>query len=1171
MVKPNLFLNLILLFILFASCTQAEKKNIALQQIDERTKIKGYEVPQELIAKPRVVLAGKPKVVRALNPTIVKEKKHSTGNAEPSKSIAGVPQVCTPGQNGFSTPIRITATGVTFFSGNPEMVVAKDPSSKDINPHGFFSFGTIQGLKTNQIRSLHQDHHGNLWFSSDDGITRYDGKYLSHFVVSHGMYKNNIILSILEDQSGFLWFGTFGGGVLCFDGKKFTQYTKKEGLSNNIVNCIIQDRSGNFWMATSGGGVSKFDGKVFTHYTTKEGLASDQIRSIFQDNEGKIWFGTFGKGVSRFDGHSFSNYSEKEGFPATHIASIIQDKAGNMWFGSYKKGLIKYDGHFFYQYTDKQGLSNSNVLCMVQEDNGIIWVGSSGAGIFMFDGKIFNNYTEEDGLSNNFIRCSVIGKQGDLWFGTRDGGLVRYRKNLFNHYTDNEGLGASKVLSIIPDKKGNLWFGSFGGGITRYDGKEFAAYSLNESLLNKYVYTLLEDDDGAIWIGSDGGGITRFDGKYFSQYTQNEGLCNNSIRCIIKDRNHYLWIGSYGGGVSKFDGKSFVNYSEKEGLSSSKILCMLEEKNGVLWFGTDGGGVTRFDGKKFTHFSAKESLKSNTVTSMLQDNKGDLWFGSSGGGVTRYDGKTFTFYTKKEGLSNNYITSLLQDKKSDIWIGTSLGPNMLKTDQLRISSEKSKSLIFKNFSYEDGFLGIGCNLNALFEDKNSTLWVGSTNRLTAIRPNEEVPDTVPPNIKLINIQLYNENIPWIKIESNKDTSFVLENGVRVGDFKFTAISKWYFLPENLSLAYNNNFLTFSFIGISQKQTPKIRYQYQLEGFDSHWSAPTYLTEISYGNLRPGKYLFKVKAMNSEGVWSQESRYSFAIRYPWWKTGWFYSLLIIGIVALIISYIKWREHKHKLHEKLLNKKIEEQTYELIEKNREFEKKNVELQIANSEKDKFFSIIAHDVRGPLSTFLSFTEMIAENIQSYDKNEIQTMTASMKESAASLFKLLENLLEWARMQRGLIQYNPERFNLIEVFNDSLETTYQSAKNKSINLYVEIPSDMEVVADRNMLSVIFRNLTSNAIKFTPKGGEVIIKARKSENSLVEISVIDTGIGMEEQILNGLFKIDVHNNRKGTDGEMSIGLGLLLCKDFVEKQKGSIWVESEPGKGSTFYFTLHS
>jgi signal transduction histidine kinase len=548
-----------------------------------------------------------------------------------------------------------------------------------------------------------------------------------------------------------------------------------------------------------------------------------------------------------------------------------------------------------------------------------------------------------------------------------------------------------------------------------------------------------------------------------------------------------------------------------------------------------------------------------------------MWFGSFGGGLLRFNGKYFTLYSRSDGLSNDIITSLRQDRHGNLWIGTKMGPNMLRADKFKLKPGSPNSNIFKSFTYDDGFLGIGCNLNAQLEDKNGVIWFGSSNRLTAIKPDEEVPDTVAPNIKLTNIQLFNESIPWSDIDPRTDTSIILGNSVHIHHFQFSNISKWYFLPEELSLYHDNNFLTFHYIGISQSQTPKIRYEYWLEGLDRNWSSPTDHTEAAYGNLNPGRYNFKVKAMNAEGIWSKECSFAFSIRPPWWKTWWFYALAFLVAVLTILGYIRIREYQHIAQKKLLSKIIDEQTYELKDKNRELENMNNELIIANSEKDKFFSIIAHDVRGPLGTFHLFTELMAENLETYEPKEIRLMANSMHDSASSLFKLLENLLIWARMQRGLIQFSPEQLNTIEVLNNAVETNLQTARNKSIAIIVDISDSLEIFADKNMAESILRNLISNAVKFTPRGGKVTISAEKKDDSVILFSVADTGIGMDQNALIDLFKIDIHNKRKGTEGESSAGLGLLLCSDFVKKLNGRIWAESEVGKGSTFYFTIPS
>jgi len=235
--------------------------------------------------------------------------------------------------------------------------------------------------------------------------------------------------------------------------------------------------------------------------------------------------------------------------------------------------------------------------------------------------------------------------------------------------------------------------------------------------------------------------------------------------------------------------------------------------------------------------------------------------------------------------------------------------------------------------------------------------------------------------------------------------------------------------------------------------------------------------------------------------------------------------------------------------------------------EIKRKNEQLQKLNAEKDKLFSIIAHDLRGPFSGFLGLTEILAGDLQSLTMEEIQEYSESLSKSATKLYLLLENLLQWSRMQQGSIPFHPKVWQMLQVVEECMEM--EPANNKGISIVYDIPDHIEVCADKDMLQSIIRNLVSNALKFTPKGGKIRISAKGLPDNSVEITVKDTGIGMSPSMVGDIFKLDAQTNRKGTEGEPSTGLGMLLCKEFVEKQRGTIWVESEEGKGSAFKFTL--
>jgi len=260
------------------------------------------------------------------------------------------------------------------------------------------------------------------------------------------------------------------------------------------------------------------------------------------------------------------------------------------------------------------------------------------------------------------------------------------------------------------------------------------------------------------------------------------------------------------------------------------------------------------------------------------------------------------------------------------------------------------------------------------------------------------------------------------------------------------------------------------------------------------------------------------------------------------------------------YYNGREARHVLVHDITDRKWAEA---------EIKSKNEQLLKSLAEKSRFFSIIAHDLKSPFNGFLGLTQTMAERLPSLTMEELQEITLVLENSATNLYGLLNNLLQWASMEQGLIPFNPENLKLLPTAEESLVTILDPAKNKEIELTINISEDIAVLTDKNMLQTILRNFVSNAVKFTPKRGKISVSAKTIDDKIVEMAIKDTGIGMSHEMVENLFRPDIKMNRKGTEGEPSTGLGLLLCKEFIEKQNGKIWVESEEGKGSTFHLTL--
>jgi len=988
---------------------------------------------------------------------------------------AGIPRINTPGQDSFKLPRVVPAIDSPFTAGLPEVVIAKDPGQiNNNNSASFSSFKVLHGLKTNLIFSIIQDKAGNIWIATyEGGVSKYDGRSFTRYTTSQGLSTDNI-WSMMEDSHGNLWFGTVdGGGVSKYDGKSFTNYSIGQGLSGNSVISMIEDSNGDLWFGTERGGVNKFDGKSFIHYTTAQGLIDNHVRSIVEDSNGNFWFGTDG-GVSKFDGKSFSNYTTDQGLSNNGINSIIEDSNGKLWMSSQGGGVNRYDGRSFTHYTTAQGLISDDVGDILKAKDGSLWM-CTHRGVNRFDGKSFTHFGIDQGLSSNAVTSIVEDKTGNFWFGTEGGGVCKYDGGSFTHYHQTQGLSEGGIISIREDRKGNIWIGKWRGGVDKFDGKSIAHYTTAQGLSSNNVECILEDRHGNLWFGNFASGVDKYDasgdaGETFTHFSTAQGLSSDAIYCIIEDKKGNLWFGTLGGGVSKYDGSTFTRYNTAQGLTNGIITCILEDKNGNIWIGTYGGGVNKYDGKSFSHYSTPNGQDMDNVMSIYEDSQGNIWVGTYDGGVIRFDGKSllagqasYTQYTTEQGLSNNRVSSIREDKNGNIWFLTSNGLCRMRLPGDRIPEKRGPGStqipLFKNYLVSDGFLGVGSGYNNLITDRYGNIWAGTNDRLTCFHPERDVPDSIPPNIQLSGISLFNENINWLSAEKKKDTTLVLSNGVRIHDFQFSGLSKWYYTPEQLKLVYNNNYLTFQFIGITTKRPNEVKYQFLLEGLDDNWSSITDKPEASYSDLPHGKYTFKVKAVNSEGYWSNESSYPFEIRPPWWQTNLAYLLYILIFALLLWAFIQYRSRQLIKDNLILEKKVIQRTNELsISLN---ELKKTQNQLVQREKmaslGELTAGIAHEIQNPLNFVNNFAEVNSELLEELkeDRRKPARTTGSDGKLEYRDEKLQEDIIHNIAENEQKIIHHGHRADAI------VKGMLQHSRISSDSAGLKEPTDINALAD--------------------------------------------------------------------------------------------------------------
>lgn len=771
-----------------------------------------------------------------------------------------------------------------------------------------------------------------------------------NFTPKNGL-ASSIVINIYQDNSGYLWFATQGGGVSRFNGKDFNNFTTKDGLIANDITCISEDKLGNIWIGTTDG-VSKFDGLNFYNYTVNEGLVDNAVRSIYIDDKNDIWFATSGGGISFFDGKSFKKITETDGLSSNVVYAITQNKKGDYWFAM-ENGVSKYDGIRITNYDKTNILAEKTFFSIASDSKGNVWFGSVNTGVIKYNGTHFEDIKLPDEVSKDFIGSIAEDKHGNIWFATEHGAL-KFDGIEYTLFNEKKGLSSNAVLSITTDYEGNVWIGTQQGGVNLFSSEAFVNYTPKYGLISNKITTVFQTKDGEYIIGTLSNGITVLSNNTFSHLTSIPELSQSIISSIAIDNENNLWVGTtdglfilkkqngtyvlsnrirkindislqqvvnifqdkkgaiwiatYGAGLFKIDNNEEKQYSTANGLISNDILTMFKDSKDVIWLGTNDAGVVKFENGKFVNYSEKDGLANKSVWTIAEDDNHNMFFGTIEGGISCFNpsivntaSQQFKTISTKEQLCSNNITALVWDNiDKSLWVGTDKGINKLKlTPDFKVKS-------LRYYGEHEGFKGVEVNQNAVLIDKKGLIWFGTTNGLSMYNRKFDYPNLTPPKLRLSNISLAYQNVDWRKYADSVD--------LRTN------------LPCNLVLSHLNNHLTFDFQALT---TNNVKYTYILEGQDNDWSPLSVNTEANFTNIAPGKtYTFKVKAISSNNVWSNDVvAFSFTIKPPWWQTWWFYSLSALTIVGGVFGFINYRTSQLAKEKKVLEEKVIERTLEL----------------------------------------------------------------------------------------------------------------------------------------------------------------------------------------------------------------------------------------------------
>ncbi|MDT0690377.1 two-component regulator propeller domain-containing protein [Salegentibacter sp. F188] len=1042
------------------------------------------------------------------------------------------------------------------------------------------------------------------------------------------------VASISQDRQGFIWMGTHGLGLSKYNGLDYTSYQFKEGdsssLSNSLIHITYIDKQNRLWVGTETGlDLYNRDQDSFTHIDLpgKSGSTSVAVHTILENKNGDILVGTHQYGlfkindstltasevkikgirevrnflihkITHFDDRillgtdkglfeyneeddliaplSFTTSKGKEKI-AAHIKTTEVDSKGTLWLGTTTQGLYKIDGNENGRYVIQHfPITSKRILSLLETPRKTLLCGTENDGMFEIDrkGRVINHYLnnkfDDNGIKSNSIWSLFLDNQERIWIGYYNNGVGVYDE-LYDKFADIESkpnnpnsLQSSSVTGIIKDEKGRLWIGMDGGGIDVYDP---ASNSFTHLLNNKNniangldspdVQTLFMDSKGNIWVGTWDYGIyfLEKDSDIFINYSvqnTNGEIATNRILSFSEDSKGIIWIGTFSRGIHSFntDSKSFTVYNQEpfiqNRISYSDVRRIYVDSEDHIWIGGNSGlfrlkirngafDLEVMSPRFYKHTGSQ--YHNNQILDIYEDSSKKIWIGTDGSGLCEYDMKkdSFSWIKPETGFNKVTVSSIIQDDNGVIWAAGNNGLTKIDRDKNSV----------KNYSISDGLLSDDFNNNTAFKDSSGTLYFGSYEGVNYFDPEKLTINKNTSSVYLTDLKLFNKAV------SPEDENSPLEK----------VISQ----TEKITLNHSQSVFTIDYASIDFTRPEKIQFAYYLEGFEDDWNYVQNTRSATYTNLPAGKYTFKVKAANSDGVWEDEPKsLQIEVLRPWWLTH--IAIFFYVIIFLVLCYITFR---------FINSRV--QSKRAIEQERA---RHLHEEALNDKKIQFFTNISHEFRTPLTLILSPLEDVLKEASLTEKAKEKLKI--INKNAVRLKRLIDELMDFRKLQFDKIPLNISSFNIGELLSESISYFREEAQQRNIVLSLELDERITTVwADRGKLEKILFNILSNAFKSTTNNGIItVVVARKEKHSFkliedqtplkaLEISIEDTGKGIHPDELDKIFNRFYQIKERNEQYYSGTGIGLEVVRSFVALHRGDIEVESEIGVGTKFRILL--
>ena len=1020
------------------------------------------------------------------------------------------------------------------------------------------------GLSNNSVNTICKDRDGFMWFGTTTGLNRYDGytfKIYQHAENDPGSLSDNYITDIVEMPDGRFWVNT-GRGYVLFDKEQDCFITDVTGFMKNLESGgvpeqVFVDREGNTCLSVAGEGCYRYKegGKRLFFSYVEHSLPEHGVTQIAECSDGLLLIYNTGLLVCLDRATLAIKWKSdeiKKYIPAgkTIEFSLFVDRDNCIWAYSLM-GIWAYDCGTKSWRTDLTAIWSSRpdviIHAVAQDIEGRIWVGKDYDGIDVLEketGKVTSLVAHDDNgrsLPHNTIYDLYADRDGIMWVGTYKKGVSYYSESIFKFNMYEWG----DITCIEQADENRLWLGTNDHGIllwNRSTGKAEPFWRDAEGQLPNPVVSMLKSKDGKLWVGTFNGGLYCMDGSRVRFYKEGVGdaLASNNVWALVEDDKGRIWIASLGGGLQCLEPVSgtFETYtSSNSALLENNVTSLCWVDNNTLFFGTANQGVGMMDMrtreiKKIQGQSGNVKLSNDAVNHVYKDSRGLVWIATREG-LNVYDTRRHVFLdlSPVAEAKGNFIAAITEDQERNMWVSTSR-----KVIRVTVASDGKGGYLFDSRAYnsEDGLQNCDFNQRSIKTLHNGIIAIGGLYGVNVFAPDHIRYNKMLPNVMFTGLSLFDEAV---KVGQSYGGRVLIEKDLND--------------VENVEFDYKQNIFSVSFASDNYNLPEKTQYMYKLEGFNNDWlTLPLGVHNVTFTNLAPGKYVLRVKAINSDGyVGIKEATLGIVVNPPFWMSWWAYLLYAVGLVIVLFlaRYRMLKREREKFHLQQIENEVA---------------KNEEI---NNMKFRFFTNVSHELRTPLTLIISPLEgMLKETTDELQSTRLQLMYRN----AQRLLHLVNQLLDFRKGEMSTHQLSLSEGDIISYVHSVCNSFLLMADKKHIQFSFFSGIDTFSMAfDADKVGKIVMNLLSNAFKFTPEGGRVTVMIEHVAGTpdILEIKIADTGIGISDVDKEHIFERFYQAGHKGVEETTGNGIGLSLVRDFVTLHEGEVKVFDNIGMGSVF------